>query len=297
MFIKSNLIAREKRKPRLQHCCRMTGPFLRHSFSRRHSELLELQGLQPTSSGLRCVAMHDCRNPIRKKHAPHRASRGFSLTELLVALGISTALMGMLFPALGRVKGSFHRVMSMANMRQLGLAFTMYDREYDTLPYSAMLRERNKPQELMIAYAADIEEGTWDGLGRLYSGGYCTAAEVFYSPAHRGEHMYVNYAGMWEHPSEESIYTNYHYAGDVRWDNHTIRRRLDGNSARMILATDGFRTKADLNYANGISILRGDGSVRWVEDNGIFASLVPEAMSNTEWPYMELWNQIENMNN
>ena len=65
-----------------------------------------------------------------------RARRsGFTLIELLVVISIIALLIGILLPTLGRARASAWKVVSLSNMRQLGLATAMYaNDEKDYLP-------------------------------------------------------------------------------------------------------------------------------------------------------------------
>jgi prepilin-type N-terminal cleavage/methylation domain-containing protein/prepilin-type processing-associated H-X9-DG protein len=59
---------------------------------------------------------------------------GFTLIELLVVIAIIALLMGILMPALNRVKSMGKRVSCMNNMRQVGIAYQMYLGDNEKLP-------------------------------------------------------------------------------------------------------------------------------------------------------------------
>lgn len=214
------------------------------------------------------------------------------MTELIVVLAVTTLLTGLLLPALSRVRENLNRVVCSSNMRQLGLAMTMYGRDHkDRLPYSRELVVRGLPQELMVAHLHEPDQ--WDGLGLLYSGGYLTSQECFYCPSHHGEHPVDRFD--WRFPDGQRIYTNYHYAGHVTWQEPRMRRRIDDDDG-IILAADGFRTREDMNHDTGMNILRGDGSVRWFDDalSKSFAEQVPMRIEPPD-EFSRLWSELENI--
>ena len=51
--------------------------------------------------------------------------------ELLVVIGIIAILMGMLMPALSRAKQKGNRIACVNNIRQIGMAATMYAGDHD----------------------------------------------------------------------------------------------------------------------------------------------------------------------
>lgn len=63
-------------------------------------------------------------------------TRGFTLMEILVVISIIAMLMGLMLPALSSVRATGRATTSMSNLRQWGLAQTMYaNLNRDMLPY------------------------------------------------------------------------------------------------------------------------------------------------------------------
>jgi len=61
--------------------------------------------------------------------------KGFTLVELLVVISIISLLMGILVPALGKVRAKGRRTVCMSNLQQIGVAFKIYlDDNRDIMP-------------------------------------------------------------------------------------------------------------------------------------------------------------------
>ena len=169
---------------------------------------------------------------INRRHTflSRRPDRGVSLIELIVVIAVATLMTGLLMPALRHVHENAHRIICMSHLNQMGQAFVMYTMENkEWLPYSAVLHTGDYPSNLMIARRGGTN-GNWDGLGLLYSQGFCPSPECFYCPSHHGNHDYEQYADRWQKPVPgQSIFANYHYAGDIEWANKG-KRRTPGSS-------------------------------------------------------------------
>lgn len=94
---------------------------------------------------------------------PEKRPAGFTLTELLVVMAVIGTLSSLLLPTLGSAKERARTIQCVNNLRQMGLAITLYAADFD---------DRLVPAEYNIKNGAEFEEG-WATL--LRNGGYLTA--------------------------------------------------------------------------------------------------------------------------
>lgn len=233
---------------------------------------------------------------------------GFTLLEVLVCIAVIAVLISLLIPGLSKAQETARRVACASNLRQLGYGISSYAEENkDRLPPSGFLPNRwggrsaspnGQPDQMLIVRVSEAamaySDGIlWDGLGRLFSGGYLAPGKVYYCPSHRGKHPFSRYSKLWGE-SKGEIVSNYQYRG-MGLGGAALPRLFQIEPINTALAADGMRSKSDYNHRVGLNYLRADLGVSWLSDPaGELGSFLPDdeddsdaSMTNNAWDWID----------
>jgi prepilin-type N-terminal cleavage/methylation domain-containing protein len=206
--------------------------------------------------------------------APPR--RAFTLVELLVVIGIIALLISILLPALGKSRESAHRVACLSNLRQVYAAFNLYAMaNHDQVPIG--YRTASKQFNSMVF--STTAGNRWVLFGLLNKAKLIDNPNVFFCPSeHNPKFMYNTSANPWPDPGvmpTANIQAGYSARPQVEIPDDpanppanlipfTMPRLSRFKDEAIFADLTAARTRIDTRHADGINVLYGNGSARYV---------------------------------
>jgi prepilin-type N-terminal cleavage/methylation domain-containing protein/prepilin-type processing-associated H-X9-DG protein len=222
----------------------------------------------------------------------------FTLIELLVVIAIIAVLMGILMPALSKVKENARRIVCAANLSSLAMGIQVYAAENDSDLPPCEFNGENGPHQSYNAYTVNVSApfgehitGGPQNLAILYETGIIKTPEVFYCPsAYRNDEnsqsdtsvswrfdRYIDDSGGWPWNNGHGtswnthlvrtgyFYTPLHARKKTVAGLPAIARKLTNVKAGSVMMIDCFQFVESCPHrrgpAAGINALYADGSV------------------------------------
>ena len=189
--------------------------------------------------------------------------RGFTLTELLVVIGVIALLIGILLPTLSRAREASRKTACLSNLRTLGQALHMYAQDnHDKLPNG------NPP----------LKWDDYDGQNQVlvyFASQYKVTPGVFFCPSDVSNYptkiitadwtlddsarTSYEFFSVWFPPEKTAMITKMHGQAPLAWD-QDAGQPVDPVSHQPIR----INTSPLRNHKGGGNVCYSDGHVEWV---------------------------------
>jgi prepilin-type N-terminal cleavage/methylation domain-containing protein len=162
-------------------------------------------------------------------------SKAFTLIELLVVIAIIAILAGMLLPALGRAKQKAKQAKCLSNVRQIGVAFKLYNNDFrEFFPIHTSWGNWGGARG---SHPSNLEGGLTAETNRLLNR-YAGSVEVFRCPSDNGD-------ARWDPPAANPQVLNCFLAWGT---SYSVQFNSDRFQVRRVTGTD-MAANAPLNDA------------------------------------------------
>ena len=146
----------------------------------------------------------------RSSFRTHHSRTAFTLVEILVVIAILATLAGLLFPVFARARNMAKRTNCVSNLKQIGLAFQMYERDADELaPRLSRITPTYLSDARLFICPTDAARGQIEGNDRL-EGNLYLASGVSYE-----------YVPLWSEAQEQNWYQSAPNFGEGKWGDMT----------------------------------------------------------------------------
>jgi len=186
-----------------------------------------------------------------------RTTRGFTLVELLVVIGIIAVLMSILLPALNRAREAAKAVTCASNLKQIGMAFAMYVN--DNKDYTPNFIINPAPDPFLANVGTEMQ---WSGALRRY---LASAAQftgvtqqeemkqtVFFCPSAKSNRQrFVGWTGAPVSYMPNSYVMNHNYWDATQKNIHRKHSAIRFKARQMALAETWLGTSPGWDLVEG----------------------------------------------